>query len=150
MRQSNENEPISKLNSLPINKLSISAIWSSREKMVAAPINLGLKKSQAAIFIRKDPIYLNNFSINQESVSGNRNDGTKIIYQFSRVPTIWINELQDKDEKITTINLKDGQIIKSGRECLHEIQSLNENGVKIKFEKNYLNIPKELIQSIEF
>ena len=90
------------------------------------------------------------FSINQDSVSGYRNDGTKIIYQFSRVPTIWINELKDKDEKITTINLKDGQIIKSGRECLHEIQSLNENGVKIKFEKNYLNIPKELIQSIEF
>ena len=150
MRQPNENEPISKLNSLPINKLSVSAIWSSREKMVAAPGNLDLKKSQAAIFIRKDPIYLNDFSINQESVSGNRNDGTKITYQFSRVPTIWINELQDKDEKITTINLKDGQKIKCGKECLHEIQSLNETGVKIKFEKNYLNIPKELIQSIEF
>ena len=150
MQQTNENEPTSSLNSLPISKLSVSAIWSSREKIVTASTNLNLNKSQAAIFIRKDPIYLNDFSINQDSVSGYRNDGTKITYQFSRVPTIWIKELKNKFEQKTTINLKDGQKIKCGRGCLHQIQSLNEHRAKIKFEEHFLNIPKELIQSIEF
>ena len=123
---------------------------ASKDQYKSPLLDLNFNKSQAAIFIRKDPIYLNDFSINQDSVSGYRNDGTKITYQFSRVPTIWIKELQNKVEQITTINLKDGQQIKCGRGCLHQIQSLNEHRAKIKFEEHFLNIPKELIQSIEF
>ena len=150
MQLTDKSEPISKLNNLPINKLSLSAIWSANGKIMNPQDNFKLKRNEAAIFIRKDPIYINDFLINQDSISGKRNDGTKITYQFSRVPTIWIKEPQKKIEKVTTINLKDGQKIECSKESLHKIHSLNEFGVKIKFGDNYINLQNESIQSIEY
>lgn len=150
MQLNDNSEPISKFNNLPINKLSLSAIWSANGKMINPPVSLNFKRNEAAIFIRKDPIYLNEFLINQNSISGKRNDGTKITYQFSRVPTIWIKEPQKKIGRVTTINLKDGQKIECGKECLHKIHSLNELGVKIKFGDKYINLQNESIQSIEY
>jgi len=97
------------------------------ECYIAPSINF--KNSDIALYIRKDPVFLNRFSFENTYFIGTKENESRIKYNYSRVPTVWIKNPPSNNQSIMTIELMDGQILSLSRDGVYQFLSIDENQI---------------------
>ena len=112
---------------------------------------LTIPNNGAAILIRKDPVYVENYIINNDKFEGTRNDSSKIRYIFSRMPSIWFNSKSHPHIAGLSLTLVDGQKIHCSQESLFSIEKITEHNVILQTTNSKeLSIPFDKIHSLNF
>jgi len=148
---STEMLPKTDLGNFPLNKLKINAIWTSGKELIEHNHDLNVPINGAAILIRKDPVYVESFTINNNSFEGTRKDSSKVKYVFSRMPSIWFNKKPEQYQSDMHLTLVDGQQIHCSNQSLFSISKITETHVILKILKGKeLSLPFEEIHSMDF
>lgn len=146
-----ESAPRTAIGKLPLRELKFNALWPSGKKLNEYNNALTVPNNGAAILIRRDPVYVENFTINNDSFEGIRKDSSHIKYLFSRMPSIWFNNKSDQYQSGMSLTLVDGQKIYCSAKSLFSIAKLSETHVILQIVNNKeFSIPFDEIQSINF
>jgi hypothetical protein len=146
-----EMPPRTYLGSFPLLELKLNALWSSGKILNNHNNALTVPNNGAAILIRKDPVYVENFTINNDSFEGTRKDSSQVKYVFSRMPSIWFNNKLDQSQSIISLTLVDGQKIHCSKQSLFSIAKITESHVILQIDNDKkLLIPFDEIHSMEF
>lgn len=151
VNHSTEVPPKTDLGNFPLNKLKLNAIWTSGKELVEHNLDLNVPINGAAILIRKDPVYVESFKINDNSFEGTRKDSSKVKYVFSRMPSIWFNKKPEQYQSDIHLTLIDGQQIHCSNQSLFSISKITETHVILKILKGKeLSLPFDEIHSLNF
>ena len=143
--------PTTEIGEFPLSQLSLNAIWPSGKTLIGAEEKLTIPHNGAAILIRKDPVYVENYEIKSDSFEGTRKDSSKIKYIFSRMPSVWLNNSAEQLHLDMALTLIDGQKINFSSQSLFSYSKFTEKGVTLKLSGNKVfSLPFEKILSIYF
>lgn len=146
-----ELSPNSELGNFSLSELKINALWSSKNTLNYYDGELTVPNEGAAILIRRDPVYVEDYVFNKDSFEGIRKDSSKIKYKFSRMPSIWFRKKINKYELSTNLKLVDGQNIYCSNQSLFSIQKITNTHIILSAaEKKVCSIPLAKINSINF
>ena len=146
-----ELSPRSELGNLSLSELKINALWSSKNTLNNYDGELTIPNDGAAILIRRDPVYVEDYAFNKDSFEGIRKDSSKIKYKFSRMPSIWFRKKINKYGLSTNLKLVDGQNIYCSKQSLFGIQKITNTHVILSTaKKKVCSIPLAKINSINF
>ena len=145
---SQNKKPINKLTKERINSLPISSIWSSINEL-HHPSEINFPKNKIGLYIRKDPIFLNDYSYENNFFTASRDDGTRIKYNYSRIPTIWIKDVSKNIKQKVAFELLDGQRFVTSNESYFKLLSFTETEVIIESVNNKAQIPIDVIKKIK-
>ena len=143
--------PKTAIGEIPLTLLNLNALWPSGKKLIRPDKKLTVPNNGAAILIRKDPVYLENYKIHMDSFEGDRKDSSKIKYIFSRMPSIWLNSETAYLQPSMALTLVDGQEINFSAQSLFSSPKFTQKGATLRVKKNKeLSLPFEKILSIRF
>ena len=131
---SKEKKPENELTNTKVDLLPVAAIWPSEMELYVPP-SINFKNSDIALYIRKDPVFLNRFSFENTYFIGTKDNESRIKYNYSRVPTVWIKNPPSNNQSIMTIELVDGQILSLSRDGVYQFLSIDENQITFKFNE---------------
>ena len=146
---SKEKKPENELTNTKVDLLPVAAIWPSEMELYVPP-SINFKNSDIALYIRKDPVFLNRFSFENTYFIGTKDNESRIKYNYSRVPTVWIKNPPSNNQSIMTIELMDGQIFSLSRDGVYQFLSIDENQITFKFNELKKAVPLKLIKKIKF
>ena len=146
---SKEKKPENELTNTKVDLLPVAAIWPSEMELYVPP-SINFKNSDIALYIRKDPVFLNRFSFENTYFIGTKDNESRIKYNYSRVPTVWIKNPPSNNQSIMTIELMDGQILSLSRDGVYQFLSIDENQITFKFNELKKAVPLKLIKKIKF
>ena len=146
---SKEKKPENELTNTKVDLLPVAAIWASEMELYVPP-SINFKNSDIALYIRKDPVFLSRFSFENTYFIGTKDNESRIKYNYSRVPTVWIKNPPSNNQSIMTIELMDGQIFSLSRDGVYQFLSIDENQITFKFNELKKAVPLELIKKIKF
>lgn len=141
-------KPINELTNEMIDALPICSIWASNKKLYYPPA-INYPKNKIGLYIRKDPIFLNNYSYENNYFIASKDDGTRIKYNYSRIPTIWISDVSKNIKLKAVFELLDGQRVVTGTDSYFKLLSFTEDQVIIESANNKAQIPFNLIKRIK-
>ena len=141
-------KPINELTNEMIDALPICSIWASNKKLYYPPA-INYPKNKIGLYIRKDPIFLNNYSYENNYFIASKDDGTRIKYNYSRIPTIWISDVSKNIKLKAVFELIDGQRVVTGTDSYFKLLSFTEDQVIIESANNKAQIPFNLIKRIK-
>ena len=141
-------KPINKLTNEMIDTLPICSIWASNKELYYPPA-VNYPKNKIGLYIRKDPIFLNDYSYENNFFIASRDDGTRIKYNYSRIPTIWISDVSKNIKRKAVFELIDGQRLVTGIDSYFKLLSLTEAEVIIESANGKVQIPINLIKKIK-
>ncbi len=151
VKHSPEMTPKIDLGNLSINELKLNAIWPSGKELIKYDDGLNVPNNGAAILIRKEPVYVESFTINNDSFEGIREDSSKVKYVFSRMPSIWFGEKPGPHVPDIKLTLVDGQQIHCSDQSLFSISKITETHVILKIVNgNEFTLPFDQIHSMNF
>lgn len=146
-----EMSPRTDFGNFRLQELKLKALWPSGKKLKGQNDELTIPNNGAAILIRKDPVYVENYIINNDKFEGTRNDSSKIRYIFSRMPSIWFNSKSYPHLADLSLTLVDGQKIHCSQESLFSIEKITEHNVILQTTNDKeLSIPFDKIHSLNF
>ena len=146
---SKEKKPENELTNTKVDLLPVAAIWPSEMELYVPP-SINFKNSDIALYIRKDPVFLNRFSFENTYFIGTKDNESRIKYNYSRVPTVWIKNPPSNNQSIMTIELMDGQIFSLSKDGVYQFLSIDENQITFKFNELKKAVPLKLIKKIKF
>ena len=146
---SKEQKPENELTNTKVDLLPVAAIWPSERELYVPP-SINFKNSDIALYIRKDPVFLSRFSFENTYFIGTKDNESRIKYNYSRVPTVWIKNPPSNNQSIMTIELMDGQIFSLSRDGVYQFLSIDENQITFKFNELKKAVPLKLIKKIKF
>ena len=146
---SKEKKPENELTNTKVDLLPVAAIWPSERELYVPP-SINFKNSDIALYIRKDPVFLSRFSFENTYFIGTKDNESRIKYNYSRVPTVWIKNPPSNNQSIMTIELMDGQIFSLSRDGVYQFLSIDENQITFKFNELKKAVPLKLIKKIKF
>ena len=141
-------KPINELTNEMIDALPICSIWASNKELYYPP-EINYPKNKIGLYIRKDPIFLNNYSYENNYFIASKDDGTRIKYNYSRIPTIWISDVSKNIKLKAVFELLDGQRVVTGTDSYFKLLSFTEDQVIIESANNKAQIPFNLIKRIK-
>ena len=141
-------KPINELTNEMIDALPICSIWASKKELYYPP-EINYPKNRIGLYIRKDPLFLNNYSYENNYFIASKDDGTRIKYNYSRIPTIWISDVSKNIKRKAVFELLDGQRVVTGIDSYFKLLSFTENEVIIESANNKAQIPFNLIKKIK-
>ena len=101
------------------------------------------------VVISEDPIFLNDYSYESNFFIASRDDGTRIKYNYSRIPTIWISDVSKNIKRKAVFELIDGQRLVTGIDSYFKLLSITEAKVIIESANSKVQIPINLIKKIK-
>lgn len=128
--------PMTEIGDFLLMKLNLNALWPSGKKLIPNDTSLTVPKNGAAILIRKDPVYVENYKLNNDNFEGTRKDSSKIKYIFPRMPSIWFKNKTEQSRSEIIITLVDGQKVHCSDQSLFSISKLTENSVTLSTSEN--------------
>lgn len=146
---SKEKKPENKLTNTKVDLLPVAAIWPSEMELYVPP-SINFKNNDIALYIRKDPVFLSRFSFENTYFIGTKDNESRIKYNYSRVPTVWIKNPPSNNQSIMTIELMDGQIFSLSKDGVYQFLSIDENQITFKFNELKKAVPLKLIKKIKF
>ena len=146
---SKEKKPENELTNTKVDLLPVAAIWPSEMELYVPP-SINFKNNDIALYIRKDPVFLSRFSFENTYFIGTKDNESRIKYNYSRVPTVWIKNPPSNNQSIMTIELMDGQIFSLSRDGVYQFLSIDENQITFKFNELKKAVPLKLIKKIKF
>ena len=146
---SKEKKPENELTNTKVDLLPVAAIWPSEMELYVPP-SINFKNSDIALYIRKDPVFLSRFSFENTYFIGTKDNESRIKYNYSRVPTVWIKNPPSNNQSIMTIELMDGQIFSLSRDGVYQFLSIDENQITFKFNELKKAVSLKLIKKIKF
>ncbi len=146
---SEEKKPENELTNTKVDLLPVAAIWPSEMELYVPP-SINFKNNDIALYIRKDPVFLSRFSFENTYFIGTKDNESRIKYNYSRVPTIWIKNPPSNNQSIMRIELMDGQIFSLSRDGVYQFLSIDENQITFKFNELKKAVPLKLIKKIKF
>ena len=78
-----------------------------------------------------------------------KDDGTRIKYNYSRIPTIWISDVSKNIKRKAVFELLDGQRVVTGIDSYFKLLSFTQDEVIIESVNNKAQIPFNLIKKIK-
>ena len=141
-------KPNNELTNEMIDALPICSIWASNKELYYPPA-INYPKNKIGLYIRKDPIFLNNYSYENNYFIASKDDGTRIKYNYSRIPTIWISDVSKNIKLKAVFELLDGQRVVTGTDSYFKLLSFTEDQVIIESANNKAQIPFNLIKRIK-
>ena len=141
-------KPINELTNEMIDTLPICSIWASNKELYYPPA-VNYPKNKIGLYIRKDPIFLNDYSYENNFFIASRDDGTRIKYNYSRIPTIWISDVSKNIKRKAVFELIDGQRLVTGIDSYFKLLSITEAKVIIESANSKVQIPINLIKKIK-
>ena len=146
---SKEKKPENELTNTKVDLLPVAAIWPSEMELYVPP-SINFKNNDIALYIRKDPVFLSRFSFENTYFIGTKDNESRIKYNYSRVPTVWIKNPPSNNQSIMTIELMDGQIFSLSKDGVYQFLSIDENQITFKFNELKKAVPLKLIKKIKF
>ena len=141
-------KPINELTNEMIDTLPICSIWASNKELYYPPA-VNYPKNKIGLYIRKDPIFLNDYSYENNFFIASRDDGTRIKYNYSRIPTIWISDVSKNIKRKAVFELIDGQRLVTGIDSYFKLLLITEAKVIIESANSKVQIPINLIKKIK-
>ncbi|MFP6874407.1 MAG: hypothetical protein VCA55_12975 [Verrucomicrobiales bacterium] len=129
------------LGGFPAEKLKITGLWTSPRKLQYPSGKLKIPSGGAAIIIRNDPLYLTDFALGATQFSGTRPDGSTVNYNYTRLPTIWMDNPSTLTDSIGRVELTDGQVITFGKECFVGYCTLKADGIAMRINGDSRDLP---------
>lgn len=151
------------LGSLAMNSLDVLALWNMQSDFRVPQEALEIPDGGAAVLPGRDPFYLTEVERRPAELAGKREDGSIIIYNYGRLPTVWFDNPPPATEVPVTgrISLHGGQQLAFGKGANFKLQELGGNDGAITLvptapsateneEQSAIEIPLTKVRSILF
>jgi len=129
---------------IALSKLPLLALWGEGVELQEPLEPLEIERGGAAMLLRADPVPLRDIEFREKSIFGFKEDGSKVIFQYGRLPTLWFRPpppnraavLAASSAGVLTVS---GEFYRLGADSMFEVFDIDERQIVIKPKQSELS-----------